>query len=270
MKKSLLISGLSLLLSANLMADSLMMATTTSTEDTGLLDYLAPKFEKETGTNLKWVATGTGKALKMGENCDVDVLLVHAPEAEIKFVESGFGNDRNEVMYNDFVIIGPVNDPAKVSGMSTADAFKTIKEKEAKFLSRGDNSGTNQKEISMWEKVSKIAPEKDSWYIQTGQGMLTTINMASEKGGYTLTDRGTWIKYEAQKGAANNMKIVVENDKVLFNQYSVITVNKDRCPKVKTELAKSFTNWMVKDETQKIIGEFKLMDKALFTPNAKK
>ena len=158
MKKSLLISGLSLLLSANLMADSLMMATTTSTEDTGLLDYLAPKFEKETGTNLKWVATGTGKALKMGENCDVDVLLVHAPEAEIKFVESGFGNDRNEVMYNDFVIIGPVNDPAKVSGMSTADAFKTIKEKEAKFLSRGDNSGTNQKEISMWEKVSKIAP----------------------------------------------------------------------------------------------------------------
>ena len=118
--------------------------------------------------------------------------------------------------------------------------------------------------------VSKIVPEKDIWYVQTGQGMIATINMASEKGGYTLTDRGTWIKYESQKGESNNMKIIVENDNVLFNQYSVITVNKDKCPNVKTQLAKDFTNWMIKDETQKLIGDFKLLEKPLFTPNAKK
>ena len=270
MKKVLASLGLSVVIASSLFADTLMMATTTSTEDTGLLDYLAPQFEKESGTTLKWVSTGTGKALKMGENCDVDVLLVHAPDAEKKFVDAGFGLDRNEVMYNDFVIIGPINDPADISGKSTAEAFKAIKEKNAKFISRGDNSGTHQKELGMWEKVSKIVPEKDSWYIQTGQGMIATINMASEKGGYTLTDRGTWIKYESQKGEANNMKIVVENDSSLFNQYSVITVNKDRCPKTKTQLAKDFTNWIIKDETQKLIGDFKLLNKPLFTPNAKK
>jgi len=270
MKKFLLSLGLSSIVAGGLFADTLMMATTTSTEDTGLLDSLAPKFEKETGNTLKWVSTGSGKALKMGENCDVDVLLVHSPASEKKFVADGFGVDRKEVMYNDFVIIGPKNDPVKISGMTTADAFKKIQDEKANFISRGDSSGTHQKELNVWEKVSQKVPEKDNWYIQSGQGMIATINMAAEKNGYTLTDRGTWIKYESQKGDTNNMKIVVENDKVLFNQYSVITVNKDRCPKVKTELAKSFTNWMVKDETQKIIGEFKLMDKALFTPNAKK
>ena len=270
MKKVLASLGLSVVLASSLFADSLMMATTTSTEDTGLLDYLAPQFEKQTGTNLKWVSTGTGKALKMGENCDVDVLLVHAPEAEKKFVEAGFGVDRNEVMYNDFVIIGPKNDPAGVTGKTISEAFKIIKEKNISLLSRADNSGTHQKELSMWEKVSKIVPEKDTWYVQTGQGMIATINMAAEKAGYTLTDRGTWIKYESQKGELNNMKIVVENDNILFNQYSVITVNKDRCPNVKTQLAKDFTNWILKDETQKFIGNFKLLEKPLFTPNAKK
>ena len=235
MKKVLASLGLSVIVASGILADTLMMATTTSTEDTGLLDYLAPQFEKQTGTTLKWVSTGTGK-----------------------------------VMYNDFVIIGPINDPANVSGKTTAEAFKIIKEKNANFLSRGDNSGTHQKELSMWEKVSKIVPEKDSWYVQTGQGMIATINMASEKGGYTLTDRGTWIKYESQKGESNNMKIIVENDNILFNQYSVITVNKDRCPKTKTQLSKDFTNWIIKDETQKLIGDFKLLEKPLFTPNAKK
>ena len=251
-------------------AKELMMATTTSTEDTGLLDYLAPQLQKETGINLKWVSTGTGKALKMGENCDVDVLLVHAPEAEEKFVKAGFGVNRNEVMYNDFVIVGPVSDPAKVSGMSTQEAFKTIKEKQANFLSRGDNSGTHQKELMMWGNVSKIVPEKDTWYVQTGQGMLTTLNMASEKNGYTLTDRGTWIKYMDQKGANNTMKIIVENDKILFNQYSIITANKERCPKVQNQLAHDLTVWLVKDSTQNLIADFKLLNKPLFTPNAKK
>ena len=270
MKKFLLSLGLSSIVASSLIADTLMMATTTSTEDTGLLDSLAPKFEKETGTTLKWVSTGSGKALKMGENCDVDVLLVHSPASEKKFVEDGFGVDRKEVMYNDFVIIGPKNDPIKVSGMTTADAFKKIQNEKGNFISRGDSSGTHQKELNVWEKVNQKVPEKDTWYIQSGQGMIATINMSAEKNGYTLTDRGTWIKYESQKGDKNNMKIVVENDNVLFNQYSVIAINKDKCPNVKFDLAKEFSNWIVKDETQKFIGDFKLLNKPLFTPNAKK
>uniref|UniRef100_UPI0040471CEC substrate-binding domain-containing protein n=1 Tax=Aliarcobacter sp. TaxID=2321116 RepID=UPI0040471CEC len=270
-KKTLLTLGLSTILAMSLSAkDSLMMATTTSTDNTGLLDYLAPKFEKETGTTLKWVATGTGKALKMGENCDVDILLVHAPASEKKFVASGFGVDRKEVMYNDFVIVGPVSDPANVNGKTPTEALKIISEKKANFFSRGDNSGTNKKEISLWEKSTKVLPEIDTWYVQTGQGMLVTINMAAEKNGYTMTDRGTWIKYESQKGAENKMKIVVEKDSTLFNQYSVIKINKDKCPNVKSQLATDFSNWIVKDETQKIIGDFKLLDKSLFTPNANK
>lgn len=269
-KKTLLTAGLSTLLAMSLSADSLMMATTTSTDNTGLLDYLAPQFEKETGNTLKWVATGTGKALKMGENCDVDVLLVHAPASEKEFVKNGFGVDRKEVMYNDFVIVGPISDPAHIDGKNPTEALKIIKDTKANFFSRGDNSGTNKKEISLWEKVTKIVPESDTWYVQTGQGMLVTINMAAEKNGYTMTDRGTWIKYSSQRGTENKMKIVVEKDTTLFNQYSVIAVNKDKCPNVKFDLATSFSNWMVKDETQKFIGDFKLLDKSLFTPNANK
>jgi tungstate transport system substrate-binding protein len=269
-RKTLLSVGLSTLLAISLSADSLMMATTTSTDDTGLLDYLAPQFEKQTGTNLKWVATGTGKALKMGENCDVDVLLVHAPDAEKKFVESGYGIDRKEVMYNDFIIVGPIGDPAQVDGKGTVEALKTIKDVKANFFSRGDDSGTNKKEISLWKEATPVLPEADSWYVQTGQGMLVTINMAAEKNGYTMTDRGTWIKYAAQRGSENKMKIVVEKDKTLFNQYSVIPINKDKCPNVKSELAASFSDWLVKPETQKFIGDFKLLDKTLFTPNASK
>jgi tungstate transport system substrate-binding protein len=271
MKKTILSLGLTALLTSNLLAnDSLMMATTTSTDNTGLLDYLAPAFEKETGVNLKWVATGTGKALKMGENCDVDILFVHAPASEKKFVESGFGVDRKQVMYNDFILIGPKKDPASVSGMNAADAMVKIKENEAKFFSRGDNSGTNKKEISLWKSALKSAPENAAWYIQTGQGMLNTINMAAEKNGYSMTDRGTWIKYESQKGEANSMKIVVEGDKSLFNQYSVITINKDKCENVKPQLAQKFTNWIISPNTQKFIGDFKLLNKSLFIPNADK
>lgn len=269
MKKLLVGLGFSAVIASSLFANSLMMATTTSTEDTGLLDSLAPKFKQDTGIELKWVSTGTGKALKMGENCDVDVLLVHAPEAEKKFVNEGFGKDRKEVMYNDFVIVGSKKDPAKVEGKTTKEAFKIIKEKQANFISRGDKSGTHQKELEMWKNVSDVTPEKDKWYIQSGQGMIITLNMAAEKDGYTLTDRGTWIKYESQKGDANTMKIVVENDNSLFNQYSVIPVNKDKCPKVQDELAKKFSDWLVSADTQKFIGDFKLLNKSLFIPNAK-
>ncbi|MDX9796193.1 MAG: substrate-binding domain-containing protein [Sulfurimonadaceae bacterium] len=269
-KKTLVTLGLSAVLASCVFADDLMMATTTSTDNTGLLDYLAPKFKQDTGTTLKWVATGTGKALKMGENCDVDILFVHAPSSEKKFVEAGSGVNRKQVMYNDFILIGPKEDTAGVFGMSSSEALKVITSKEAKFFSRGDNSGTNKKEIALWKEALEKVPEKENWYVQTGQGMLRTITMAAEKGGYTMTDRGTWIKYESQKGNTNTMKIVVEGDKTLFNQYSVITINKDKCANVKPELATQFTNWIVSPQTQKFIGDFRLLDKALFIPNADK
>jgi len=249
--------------------DALMMATTTSTDNTGLLDYLAPKFEKETGTTLKWVATGTGKALKMGKNCDVDILFVHAPASEKKFVNSGAGVDRQQVMYNDFVIVGPKKDPASVNGMAPSAALKKIQDQKANFFSRGDNSGTNKKEISLWKTAKVATPDTAKWYVQTGQGMLRTINMASEKGGYTMTDRGTWIKYMSQKGENNNMKVVVEGDKSLFNQYSVVTINKKKCSNVNPQLSKIFTTWVTNSKTQKIIADFRLLGQALFIPNAK-
>jgi|TARA_R110002033_G_scaffold107863_1_gene154214 tungstate transport system substrate-binding protein len=270
-KKTLLTLGLSAIIASSLFAkDSLMMATTTSTDNTGLLDYLAPKFAKDTGTTLKWVATGTGKALKMGSNCDVDVLFVHAPASEKKFVATGYGINRKQVMYNDFVIIGPKSDPAQVSGMTPSNALNVIKTKEAKFFSRGDNSGTNKKELSLWKNANVDAKSESNWYVQTGQGMLRTINMAAEKDGYTMTDRGTWIKYMSQTGDKNTMKVVVEGNKSLFNQYSVITINKEKCPNVKPELATEFTSWVTKPETQKVIADFRLLGQALFIPNADK
>ena len=269
MKKILAVGLVASVLATAGLAKDLMMATTTSTDNTGLLDYLAPKFEKDTGINLKWVATGTGKALKMGGNCDVDILFVHAPASEKKFVGTGYGINRTQVMYNDFVIVGAKKDPASVGGMSTSAALKKINDRGAKFFSRGDNSGTNKKEIKLWKEAISAAPEKASWYVQTGQGMLRTINMAAEKGGYTMTDRGTWIKYQSQKANTNTMKIVVEGDKTLFNQYSVVTINKDKCSNVKPELAKEFTKWIVSAKTQKTIADFRLLGKALFIPNAK-
>ena len=249
---------------------TLMMATTTSTDNTGLLDYLAPKFKEATGIELKWTATGTGKALKLGENCDVDVLMVHAPPAEKKFVQDGFGADRREIMYNDFVIIGPAKDPAGIKGKSIKDALQCIKAKQATFASRGDNSGTHKKELSLWKAADLPVPEKEKWYVQTGQGMLATINIAAERNGYTMTDRGTYIKYEDNLGGNPTLKILVEGDAVLLNQYSVIAVNPKHCPNVKTDLALQFINWIVGADAQQQIKAFKLLGKPLFTPNAKK
>lgn len=270
MKKTLVALGLSIAVASSVMASDLMMATTTSTDNTGLLDYLAPQFQKDTGVTLKWVATGTGKALKMGENCDVDILFVHAPASEKIFVDAGFGGDRQQVMYNDFIVIGPKSDPAMVNGKTPTEALQIIKDKSAKFFSRGDNSGTNKKELSLWKNANVDAKSASTWYVQTGQGMLQTINMAAEKDGYTMTDRGTWIKYMSQKGDKNTMKVVVEGDNSLFNQYSVISINKDKCSNVKPELAKKFTNWVVSPATQKVIADFRLLGQALFIPNAGK
>jgi tungstate transport system substrate-binding protein len=248
---------------------SLMMATTTSTDNTGLLDYLIPHFTTETGIEMKWTATGTGKALKLGSKCDVDVLLVHAPGAEAKFIDQGFGKDRREIMYNDFVIIGPPNDPAGVEGKSVAQALDTIRDAGAAFASRGDNSGTNKKEKILWKQTGKALPEKETWYIQTGQGMLATINICEERNAYTMTDRGTYIKYQSQKGGNAPLTVLVEGDSILLNQYSVLTLNPENCPNAKYDLAMVFSNWMAGERAQTLIKNFRLLDKKLFIPNAK-
>ena len=250
--------------------EMLMMATTTSTDNTGLLDELAPKFKAATGIELRWTATGTGKALKLGQNCDVDILMVHAPPAERKFVDSGFGADRREIMYNDFVIIGPVADGAGIKGRSIADALAAIKAGQAVFVSRGDNSGTHKKELALWKAANLPVPEKESWYVQTGQGMLASINIAAERNGYTMTDRGTYIKYESNLKGNPPLKIMVEGDAVLLNQYSVIAINPKQCTKAKYSTAQQFTQWITGPQAQQAIKEFKLLGKPLFTPNAQK
>ncbi len=246
----------------------LLMATTTSTDDTGLLDYLAPLFKEDTGITLQWTATGTGKALKLGENCDVDVLLVHDPDSEKKFVEAGYGVDRTQVMYNDFIIIGPADDPAGIKGLTSTEAFKKIAEKKTIFVSRADESGTHMKEKFVWQQAGLDVPDKEEWYVQTGQGMLITINVAAEKKGYTLTDRGTYIKYEANYEGKPPLVILSEGDPYLLNQYSVIAVNPERCPKAKYDLAKKFIEWMASPRAQQAIEDFRLMGKQLFFPNA--
>ncbi|MCG8550494.1 MAG: substrate-binding domain-containing protein [Desulfobacterales bacterium] len=247
----------------------LVMATTTSTDNTGLLDYLIPFFEQETGISLKWTATGTGKALKLGQNCDVDVLLVHAPPAEKAYIASNYGKDRREVMYNDFVIIGPKSDPAGVKDKNISMALSAIKAKQAYFMSRGDDSGTNKKEKLLWKNAGIALPDKEQWYVQTGQGMLATINMTQERNGYTMTDRGTYIKYQDQQGGDAPLTVLVEGDDILLNQYSVLTLNPQNCPKAQYDLALKFSDWMASESAQKKIGGFRLLGKKLFIPNAK-
>ncbi len=251
-------------------ADSaLMLATTTSTDNTGLLDYLAPRFAQATGIELKWTSVGTGKALKLGENCDVDVLLVHAPSAEKAYVEKGFGVNRREIMYNDFVIIGPPSDPAGIKGKKVVDALNALRAKKAVFASRGDHSGTHKKEVFLWRTAGAVVPEKETWYVQTGQGMLATINIAAERSGYTMTDRGTYIKYADTLRGNPPLKVLVEKDLVLLNQYSVLAINPQRCAKAKFDLANAFSDWLAGAEAQGLIRDFKLLGKPLFVPNAK-
>ena len=248
----------------------LMMATTTSTDDTGLLPVLGEAFKKDSGIELKWVAVGTGKALEHGKNCDVDVLLVHAPGAEKKFLEEGSGTKRTEVMYNDFVLVGPAADPAKIKGKTAGEALAAIAAAKAPFVSRGDDSGTHKMEQSLWKGASMALPDKEAWYVSAGQGMMATLNMAGERKGYTLVDRGTYIAYEDQAKGAPALVILVEGDKPLLNQYSVIPVNPAKCPKVKIKEAEAFSDWLASAKGQKVVGDFSLKGKKLFTPNAAK
>lgn len=249
---------------------TLLMATTTSTDNTGLLDYLSPLFTKSTGVELKWTAVGTGKALALAQNCDVDVLMVHAPNAEKTFIQKGFGMSRRLVMFNDFVIIGPSNDPMKIKGKNLFEALKILFNKKARFISRGDNSGTHKKEMMLWEKAGVAAEVKQKWYRQTGQGMLATIRVAAEMQGYTLVDRGTFIKYQDTMKEKLTMAIVVEKDDLLKNQYSVILTNPKHCNNAKVDLARKFSDWITGAEAQRKIKEFRLLGKQLFIPNAVK
>ena len=254
---------------ANAGSKNLMMATTSSTDGTGLLDYLIPHFEQDTGIALKWTATGTGKALKLGQNCDVDVLLVHAPGREKKYITDGYGKDRREIMYNDFVIIGPAGDPAGIKGMNITQAMAGIKTKKAVFISRGDDSGTHTKEKNLWKGAGIAIPDGESWYVSAGQKMQATINMAQEKDGYTMTDRGSYIKYNAKQGGNAPLKVLVEGDAILLNQYAVVTLSSQNCPNAKYDLAVEFSNWMASQNAQKLIKDFRLMGQPLFIPNAK-
>ena len=230
----------------------LILATTTSTYDSGLLDYLLPAFEEETGIKVDVVAVGTGQALEMGHNGDADVLLVHAPDQEEAFVGMGYGVDREPVMYNDFVIVGPEEDPATIAGMAdAAGAFARIATAKAPFISRGDNSGTHMKERRIWLEAG-ITPEGD-WYISAGQGMGAVLTMAEELGAYTLTDRGTYLSRLSER---YSLPILVEGDPLLFNPYHVIAVNPAVHPDVNYEAAKRFIEWLTSPEIQERIGAF--------------
>ncbi|GAB6272427.1 tungsten ABC transporter substrate-binding protein [Smithella sp. F21] len=247
---------------------NIILATTTSTQDSGLLDKLIPIFEKETGYFVKTIAVGSGQAMKMGEKGEADVMLVHSPDAEKKFVEQGYGINRRLVMHNDFVIVGAGDDSAKIKGMkSSAEALKLIANANALFMSRGDNSGTHAKEKKLWKEAG-IVPVGQKWYQETGLGMGQTLNVASEKKGYTLADRGTYLAMKKSLG----LDILNEGDAALLNIYHVIEVNSAKWPKANAEGAKAFADFMVSKKTQDIIKTFGV-DKygsPLFFPDAGK
>jgi len=245
----------------------LILATTTSTRDSGLLDVLLPLFQEKTGYNVKMVAVGSGQALKMGEEGNADVLLVHSPAAEKTLMDNGFGKERLLVMHNDFIIVGPKDDPAKIKGSATAvEAFKKIADAKATFVSRADDSGTHKMELSLW-KSAGIEPAGD-WYLQSGQGMGETLRITTEKAGYTLSDRATYLA----QSSTLQLEVLVEGDKALLNIYHVITVNPDKWPKVNDAGAKAFADFLVSPEIQKVIEAFgkDKYGQSLFFPDAGK
>ncbi|MBK5275986.1 MAG: substrate-binding domain-containing protein [Desulfuromonadales bacterium] len=267
---TLFIATLTLLVCSNPAAaasKTVILATTTSTQDSGLLDVLVPLFEKESGFQVKTISVGSGQAMKMGEKGEADVLLVHSPDAEKKFMSDGFGVTRRLVMHNDFIVVGPATDPAKVKSAPAAEAMKRIAQSGALFLSRGDNSGTHAKEKGLW-KGAGVNPEGQKWYQQTGLGMGQTLNVAAEKKGYTITDRATYLSLKKGLG----LEILVEGDSKLLNIYHVIELNASKWPKVNAQGGKAFADFMVSKKTQEVIGRFGV-DKfgaALFFPDAGK
>lgn len=246
---------------------TIILATTTSTQDSGLLDVLVPMFEKESGFQVKTISVGSGQAMKMGEKGEADVLLVHSPDAEKKFMADGFGTTRRLVMHNDFIILGPAADPARIKGTKAAEAMKRIAQSNALFASRGDNSGTHAKEKGLW-KAAGITPEGQKWYQQTGLGMGETLNVAAEKKAYVLTDRATYLALKKNLG----LEILVEGDGKLLNIYHVLEINTAKWPKVNALGGKAFADFMVSKRTQETIGRFGVQKYGapLFFPDAGK
>lgn len=252
---------------------TLLLSTTTSTENSGLLAYLLPLFTEETGIEVKVVAVGTGQALKMGEDGEADVLLVHAKASEEEFIAAGHGLERFDVMYNDFILVGPETDTLDLKNKTAGDinaAFLAIKEAKLPFVSRGDDSGTHKKELAIWKAAgAEITVEKPAgdWYLSTGQGMGPVLNVADEKKGYTLTDRATFLSMEKEL----DLSLLVEGDKALFNQYGVIAVNPAKNQAINAEGAQIFIKWLLSEKGQNLIGEFGKAEfgQSLFIPNAK-
>jgi len=242
------------------------VASTTSTEQSGLFKHLLPAYEKKTGVQVRVVALGTGQALDMARRGDADVVFVHAKSAEEKFIAEGYGVKRLPVMYNDFVLVGPKSDPAKVAGgKDIVEALRKVKGATAPFVSRGDRSGTHMAELALWKTAGiDIAVDKGPWYRDTGQGMGPALNSASSMNGYILTDRATWLAFKNR----GDLTIVVEGDKRLFNQYGVMLVNPEKHKHVKKELGQAFIDWVVSPDGQKAIADYKIGSDQLFFPNA--
>ncbi len=246
--------------------DFITLSSTTSTDNSGLLEYLIPKFKEKTGINVRVVAVGTGRALLLGERGDADLLLVHHKTSETKFVENGFGIERRNVMYNDYVIVGPKQDPANIKNVkNTVEALKLIYDQATPFVSRGDDSGTHKKELELWSQAGvDIQQYSGTWYREAGASMGTTLNIANGMSAYTLTDRGTWLSFKNR----DDLILLFENDPPLFNQYGVILVNPERHPHIKYNEAKLFSNWLTSSEGQQAIAEFSLQGQQLFFPNS--
>jgi tungstate transport system substrate-binding protein len=247
---------------------NLILATTTSTQDSGLLDVLVPIFEKQSGYVVKTIAVGSGEAMKIGEDGNADILLVHAPASEAAFMEAGNGTDRFLVMHNDFIIVGPASDPAGIKGETSAvDAFTAIFEAGSPFITRGDDSGTHKKELALW-KSAEVDPAGQAWYVETGQGMGASMTVASEKDAYILTDRATYLANQDNF----QLEVLVEGDTSLLNVYHVITVNQTKWPQVNYNGALAFANFMIDSAIQKVIGEFGVdkFGQPLFYPDADK
>jgi tungstate transport system substrate-binding protein len=245
---------------------TIVVASTTSTQDSGLFDYLLPLFKARTGIDVKVIAQGTGQALDTARRGDADVVFVHARPAEEKFLAEGFGVERHPVMYNDFILVGPNDDPAGIKGSNDiVQALKMLKDKSAPFISRGDKSGTHTAELNLWKQAGiDIALEKGPWYKEIGQGMGATLNTAAASNAYAITDRGTWLSFKNK----SNLAIAVEGDRRLFNQYAVILVNPEKHPHVKKAWAQQFVDWLISSEGQTAIGAFKINGRQLFHPNA--
>ncbi len=248
-------------------SDAILVQSTTSTANSGLYDFLLPVFRQHSGITVNVVAVGTGQAIRNARNCDADVLLVHAKEAEEQFVSDGYGVHRHDLMYNDFVIVGPSDDPGAIKGLSTSvAAFTAIASTRSLFASRGDNSGTHKKELSLWQNASiDAAADSGKWYRETGSGMGATMNTAVGMGAYTLTDRATWISFKNRQ----NHAVLFEGDSDLFNQYGVILVNQEKCPAVKSAQGQKFIDWLISSDGQQLIASYQVNGQQLFYPNAR-